>query len=97
MRLLKREWYNPIMALPEKSGGSGVIYGRDPVSSRAENIGLQSGFPFRRQRQLNLYMELEGSASDQIVYAIVLKKTCGPVKAFKAKYPHIYFPSELEL
>ena len=71
------------MALPEKSGGSGVIYGRDYPSLRAESIGEQSGFPFRRQRQLNLYRQLEGSASDQIVYAIVLKKTCGPAKAFK--------------
>ena len=85
------------MALPEKSGGSEVIYGRDYPSLHAKTIGEHSGVPFTEQRQLNLYGQLEGSASDQIVYAMVLARTDGSVEEFKAREDCILFPNELEL
>jgi len=107
----KKEWYNHVVNLHERDGSvsseasvplesSGVVFGRDYSSLLAEFIGTHSGAPFTEQKQLDLYRTLrlrDQRDSDQVIYARVLAQTGGLVDDFKAKYPHILFPSGLEL
>jgi hypothetical protein len=88
------------VALPESnlsSAISRVVYGKDFPSLWAKAIGNQSGFPFTKQEQLELFRDLRmGSMnpdSDQKIYARVLRETDCPAKEFEAQYPHIFSPS----
>lgn len=71
-----------------------VIFGKDPTSFQAKNMGIYSGVPLMFQEQLDLYRELrednQNPDSDQVVYATVLEQTGGPVEVFKAAYPNIF-------
>lgn len=75
---------------------SGVVFGKDPSSFQAKNMGVCSGVPLMRQEQLDLYRKLrednQNPDSDQVVYAMVLEKTNGHVDAFRAAYPNIFKP-----
>lgn len=83
------------MVLSERGGGLEVIFGKDPSSCQAKSIGIQSGVPFTEQEQVDLYRQLRihRLESDQVIYAMVLEQTNGPVDVFEAAYPQISFPS----
>ena len=80
---------------------TGVVFGMDSTCAQAEFIGNHSGFTFTKQSQLDMYRALRlresNPESDHVIYARVLAQTGESADKFKKKYPHISFPSGLEL